>query len=254
MQQPSARQRLPSRACSAKVWPLLHWLARSCRHSHGVAGATGGRVLEIGCGAALPGIACGLSGADVTLCDLNAEVLEQTTAPNIAANAASCAVASARSGQAGSCESTFDEIVARFGMVSGDWAGLGGHLTSAGFAPFDLILASETIYRPEETDGGYTKQMALLDACLSEHGVAIFAAKRLYFGVGGGTRSFAGFASRWRGTHTAPAPVGSGGAGGAAATLPDKGEAAGASWVVTTAGKKEDGASNIRELLIIRRA
>ncbi|GIL52233.1 hypothetical protein Vafri_8151 [Volvox africanus] len=71
---------------------------------------------------------------------------------------------------------------------SGDWRLVGEHLTSRGYGGhYDLILSSETIY-------SVPAQERLLE-CIKQllqppHGVALIAAKRYYFGVGGGTKSF----------------------------------------------------------------
>eukprot|EP00198_Chlamydomonas_reinhardtii_P005030 XP_001694366.1 predicted protein [Chlamydomonas reinhardtii] len=72
--------------------------------------------------------------------------------------------------------------------VQGGAGAVGEHLTGRGYGGhYDLILSSETIY-------SVPAQERLLE-CIKRllqppHGVALVAAKRYYFGVGGGSKSF----------------------------------------------------------------
>jgi hypothetical protein len=50
-------------------------------------------------------------------------------------------------------------------------------------------VSAETIYAP----ASYPKLLAILNSCLAAGGVALFAAKAYYFGVGGGVLEFKGF-------------------------------------------------------------
>ena len=58
---------------------------------------------------------------------------------------------------------------------------------SAGKA--DVILSSECIYREDL----FASHAGVIARCLSQDGIAIVAAKRYYFGCGGGTIDFASF-------------------------------------------------------------
>ena len=50
----------------------------------------------------------------------------------------------------------------------------------------DLILASETIYN----EASLSPFCYMLEECLAPQGQALVAAKKMYFGVGGGIQSF----------------------------------------------------------------
>eukprot|EP01038_Epipyxis_sp_PR26KG_P014658 gene14658-19693_t len=127
------------------------------------------KVIELGCGHGLPGIAAlKLGFSSVMFADLNEEVLLNRTWPNIILN----------------CP---DQIF-RASCVSGDWDNLSLNLFeysegSKIFMEFDVVLASETLYSPCHCK----KFVLMLERHLSITGVAIIATKRYYFGVGGGT-------------------------------------------------------------------
>ncbi|GIL79487.1 hypothetical protein Vretimale_18370 [Volvox reticuliferus] len=133
----------------------------------------GKRVLELGCGHGLPGILALMSGAEVHFQDYNQEVLRRLTIPNVIANMVRLPRSRPRP-------------PTRY--FSGDWRLVGEHLTSRGYGGhYDFILSSESIY-------SVPAQERLLE-CIKQllqppHGVALIAAKRYYFGVGGGTKSF----------------------------------------------------------------
>ncbi|KXZ43892.1 hypothetical protein GPECTOR_78g80 [Gonium pectorale] len=133
----------------------------------------GKKVLELGCGHGLPGIVALMCGADVHFQDYNPQVLRRLTMPNVIANMERLPRPRPRPS-------------ARY--FSGDWRLVGEHLTGRGYGGhYDLILASETIY-------SVPAQERLLE-CIKQllqppHGVALVAAKRYYFGVGGGMKSF----------------------------------------------------------------
>jgi hypothetical protein len=86
---------------------------------------------------------------------------------------------------------------------------------------FDVILSAESVYR-EETFGDL---LCVLKSHLKVGGAAYFAAKRFYFGLGGGTVVFSKFIKR---------------------------EAA-ALFSVESVKVFEDGLSNIREIIVVRR-
>lgn len=97
------------------AWDLAGWLA------DGAFPMTGKRVLELGCGGALPGLVAALHAAEVTLQDLNREVLEQWTGYN----------------------ARLSGVAERVTLVAGEWAALGSILPEHSF---DLILSAETVY------------------------------------------------------------------------------------------------------------
>ena len=134
-------------------------------------------VLELGCGAGLPGIYACLKGARVCFQDYNSEVLKLFTIPNVAL--------SMNSGN------SFDffksptclENVKHCKFLSGDW-----ELAKSFLEPnsFDVVLTSETIYNSDVQELLYE----LIKFTLNLNGVAFVAAKSYYFGVGGGTDQF----------------------------------------------------------------
>ncbi|KAI4310783.1 hypothetical protein MLD38_035733 [Melastoma candidum] len=147
---------------------------------------SGKRVLELGCGHGLPAIFACLQGATaVHFQDFNAEVLRCLTIPNVNANLKS----SKHSGS----EVTDKDI--RF--FAGDWSNMVQLLpfvqdtesdqsseTSRGY---DIILMAETVYSISSIPSLYK----LIKKCLCcPTGVVYMAAKKHYFGVGGGSRRF----------------------------------------------------------------
>lgn len=134
-------------------------------------GLQGKKVLELGCGAALPGVLAFKHGASVWFNDYNEDVIKEITIPNVLLNVPST-----------------KETVTRF--FSGDWKSfeenfLLKELTEESWK-FDLILTSETIYNVENQ----SKLVSIFKNCLKREGEVLVAAKTFYFGVGGGLRQF----------------------------------------------------------------
>lgn len=139
----------------------------------------GRRVLELGCGAGLPGMHALLNGASVDFQDYNEEVLEHVTVPNILLNIADK--------QSDHLRQHINLSHCRF--FAGDWGSL---LNLINPDPnekgtYDIILSSETIYNLDSQKRLYQ----VIEKHLKRpSGVAYIAGKTCYFGVGGGTRSF----------------------------------------------------------------
>ncbi|KAK9671413.1 hypothetical protein RND81_12G028500 [Saponaria officinalis] len=146
----------------------------------------GKRVLELGCGHGLPGIfACLKGSAAVHFQDFNEEVLKCLTIPNLNANQPSGTSFS------DSCEIRF---------FAGDWNEVNNILPhahtdskssassdNAVMAGYDVILMAETVYSITTLPSLY----GLIKKCVSSPtGVVYMAAKKHYFGVGGGSRRF----------------------------------------------------------------
>ncbi|XP_076468589.1 histidine protein methyltransferase 1 homolog [Babylonia areolata] len=149
-----------------KVWEcgvdLCQYLAES-----GVP-VEGSRVLELGCGAGLPGILASRMGAlSVHFQDFNEEVLEMYTMKNVELNNVKPA----------SC--TF---------FSGDWASFAS-LAKDQHYRYDFILTAETIYNVSS----YSKLLTVFSSLLTKEGIVLVAAKNDYFGVGGSVSSFVHF-------------------------------------------------------------
>lgn len=138
------------------------------------------QVLELGCGAGLPGIYACLKGASVYFQDYNSEVLKLFTIPNVVLN-----LNAGRSSVDISNNPSVLGNVQGSGckFLSGDWDSAKSVLEPASF---DVILTSETIYNIEAQQSLYE----LMKFSIKPSGVAFVAAKSHYFGVGGGTDQF----------------------------------------------------------------
>lgn len=129
------------------------------------------RVLELGCGAGLPGIFALLHGAScVTFQDYNPGVINLFTIPNVLANITTHTLPSVK-------------------FFSGDWSDLVTALNpdDESTLKYDVVLTSETIYC-------ISSQPKLLEL-IKKHikpctGKALVAAKSHYFGVGGSMEMF----------------------------------------------------------------
>ncbi|KAG5459640.1 MAG: hypothetical protein BJ554DRAFT_8410 [Olpidium bornovanus] len=159
----------------------------------------GKRVLELGCGSALPS-ACvlrrcpALSALHVQ--DYNEDVLALVTLPNLIVNCPEFGAERAAGAGSGSGR---DEcrVVALEGDAAED-PGTAAEADGEGktLPPsqlYDLVLTSETVYSPASV----SRLCRALRACLrppafpeDAGGIALVAAKTFYFGVGGGTRAF----------------------------------------------------------------
>ncbi|XP_019180402.1 PREDICTED: histidine protein methyltransferase 1 homolog isoform X2 [Ipomoea nil] len=153
---------------------------------------TGKRVLELGCGHGLPGIFAFFQGAAaVHFQDFNAEVLQCLTIPNVNANIQQISVSST--------EKCVSEAELRY--FAGDWSevhrilpqtlsdenGINECQTVNNTAGYDIVLMAETVYSISALPSLYK----LIKKCTcSPHGVVYVAAKKHYFGVGGGSRRF----------------------------------------------------------------
>lgn len=171
-------------------------------------------VLELGCGFGLPGVWTLRRGCKrIVFQDLNADVLSSATVQHVVANEGA-------------------DAMSRVRFVAGDWfdnrlvsllksaADDGNVNASASY--YDLILSAETLYTPDLAK----RLCALLCVFLRpKTGMAVVAAKRYYFGstLGGGTSLFVDICKR---SPFLSAKV-------------DR--------------VLEDGASNIREVVLIRR-
>ncbi|XP_040575989.1 histidine protein methyltransferase 1 homolog [Lepeophtheirus salmonis] len=119
-------------------------------------------VLELGCGAGLPGIIFLSKGAtNVDFQDYNPEVVDYYTIPNVLLNN--------------------QESKSRF--FSGDWSSLQNIIIDT---KYDVILTSETIYNLENQH----KLISIFNSLLKDDGYIFLASKIHYFGVGGGLRQF----------------------------------------------------------------
>ncbi|KAL9411390.1 hypothetical protein AB3S75_045061 [Citrus x aurantiifolia] len=156
---------------------------------------SGKHVLELGCGHGLPGIFACLEGAAVIhFQDFNAEVLRYLTIPNVIANVP-------KKLQPAPTIETNCQSGAEVRFFAGDWSqihqllpcvkydekDLNCHPGDGPTSGYDIILMAETIYSVSAHQSLY----GLIKKSISRpHGVVYLAAKKHYFGVGGGTRRF----------------------------------------------------------------
>ncbi|PXF49343.1 Histidine protein methyltransferase 1-like [Gracilariopsis chorda] len=141
-----------------KLWECAIDLAEYLRKASLCKGKS---VLELGAGHAIPSIVAAMQDATV-LCiqDYNEEVLRDVTIPNLTTNTSNVPVR----------------------YFAGGWKTLPYNLRRR----FDIILSADTIYANQQCD-------SLADCIcrtLEVGGLALIAAKKYYFGVGGGTAAF----------------------------------------------------------------
>ncbi|KAL4222431.1 Histidine protein methyltransferase 1 [Mactra antiquata] len=133
----------------------------------------GKNVLEVGCGAGIPGIMSMLKGADnVHLQDYNKEVIEAYTIPNVILNKT-------------------DQCKCTCRYFSGDWNYFREQMIQEQVR-YDIILTAETIYKTEN----YKKLTQIFHSFLTDEGVIFVAAKSHYYGVGGGVCDFECFVKK----------------------------------------------------------
>ena len=130
------------------------------------------RILELGCGAALPSLYCLKQRPEVLdLQDFNPEVIEYITKPNCILN-------------------LVPENKCEIGLYSGDWADFLDKKKMKNNDDddnkYDLILTSETIY----DESNYGKLISVFKNLLKKDGTILLAAKIHYFGVGGSVQAF----------------------------------------------------------------
>ena len=148
------------------------------------------------------------SNLQLTLADYNLQVLALATIPNLLLTISSLLPCAQPWSDEGDLQITRDLLTAfdlelkaakvNISTISGAWGSTfvdlthGFSITSGGSGDLTLILASETIYSPASLrDFTYT-----VLSLLSQHdspsckAIALVAAKRMYFGVGGGVNEF----------------------------------------------------------------
>uniref|UniRef100_A0A915JXA9 protein-histidine N-methyltransferase n=1 Tax=Romanomermis culicivorax TaxID=13658 RepID=A0A915JXA9_ROMCU len=147
-----------------KIWECSIDLGRYISRLDSKVKLANKNVVELGCGAGIPGLASLLSNANrVVFQDYNKEVLDLWTRPNV-------------------------ELMRKVGKCSFyacDWENISQVISEK----FDIILSSETIYCPSS----YEKLFKAISTLLKQDGIALVAAKSYYFGVGGSVSGFSDY-------------------------------------------------------------
>ncbi|KAJ1649271.1 hypothetical protein IWQ61_009590 [Dispira simplex] len=205
-----------------KTWEcaadLVYYLARTFPHWQAM---TDLRVLELGCGSALPGVFClvTLPQARVDVQDYNEEVLRLVTIPNLLVNTVwrphdtllsavedspsigveipvGVSINASDDGNNEEGMSDREDQLARLQqrcrVFAGDWSHMASLLMSSEQSglhgpQYDLILTSETIY----SQRSQRKLYQLIRSVLKPTGIALIAAKSIYFGCDGSLHTFA---------------------------------------------------------------
>lgn len=189
-----------------KVWEgSLDLVRYICQHKSALQLDKRSRILELGCGHALP--ACWLlreyyerrrlpetanetSSWTLTLTDYNDFCLQDAAIPNIVLNMASIGVTFDSEQPQGT--SVGKRVAPLLRLGHGDWMDLSRQLleqsNNVADKTFDLILAAETVY--SERAAADTVTFLLRHISDEEESVALVATKRFYFGVGGGSDAF----------------------------------------------------------------
>ena len=125
------------------------------------------KVMDLGCGHGFAGLYFVLRGSKcVVFQDFNQEVLDITK------------------GYINQIKEKYNvDLINNCFFCSGDWAQFTFNST------FDVIISGDTLYNEDN----YEKIYNVLNQYLSENGVAYFATKKFYYGVGGGMSSFCYF-------------------------------------------------------------
>lgn len=176
-----------------KIWECTYDLLEYIE-AEGVS-FVGKKVLDLGCGAGLLGIAALKMGAsDVHFQDYNSTVVERLTIPTVLLNCEDSSVEEDDDSSPSSKKRAIDlsqhPQFVRCRFFSGDWAAFLPLMVSSDTAPkYDIILTSETIYNTAY----YAALHQVLHKLLDPDGVIYLATKSHYFGVGGGFLLFQKF-------------------------------------------------------------
>ncbi|XP_076897063.1 uncharacterized protein LOC143550265 [Bidens hawaiensis] len=148
----------------------------------------GMKVLELGCGHGLPGIYSCLQGASaVHFQDFNSEVLQCLTIPNVVANLPVKSQSQSADSEVRFFAGDWSEVYKILPNLQTDDQDSKCRSGSSESIGYDIILMAETVYSISTLPALYE----LIKKCMSRpYGVVYMAAKKYYFGVGGGSRRF----------------------------------------------------------------
>ncbi|XP_048842665.1 histidine protein methyltransferase 1 homolog [Brienomyrus brachyistius] len=175
-----------------KIWECTYDLLEYIE-AEGVS-FVGKKVLDLGCGAGLLGIAALKMGAsDVHFQDYNSTVVDRLTIPTVLLNCEDSSVEEddgSPSSKKRATDLSQHPQFAKCRFFSGDWAAFLPLMVSRDTAPkYDIILTSETIYNTAY----YAALHQVFHKLLDSDGVIYLATKSHYFGVGGGLLLFQKF-------------------------------------------------------------
>ncbi|XP_047376425.1 histidine protein methyltransferase 1 homolog [Sciurus carolinensis] len=154
----------------------------------------GKKVLDLGCGSGLLGIAALKGGAkEIHFQDYNSLVIDEVTLPNVVANSTLEEEENdVNEPDPKRCrKSKVAQELRQCRFFSGEWSEFCKLVLSGEklFVKYDLILTSETIYNPDY----YSALHQAFHRLLGENGQVLLASKAHYFGVGGGVHLFQKF-------------------------------------------------------------
>ena len=164
-----------------KIWECSLDLAR---HVHKESSLfKGKRVLELGCGVGLPGIAAVQHGTShVLFQDFNRDVLLSRTIPSVLLNT-----------QKSQEVENLEDFMQVCSFCYGSWDSVREVCGSSCQHSFDVILSSETIYN---CDNFASLLRAMKHFLVETDGLVFVAAKAYYFGVGGSVSEFLEFVQK----------------------------------------------------------
>ncbi|KAF7880578.1 uncharacterized protein EAF02_007424 [Botrytis sinoallii] len=177
-----------------------------------IVGEGRGRVLELGCGTALPSLAVfqwflenttsSTSGLELGLADYNPTVLQLVTLPNILLSWAQITKSESweAEGELDIDEALISEFISaltsrniNISLFSGAWSPDFVSLVTDKLhlsCENTIIIGAETIYSPAALKAFAETLMALLDLSTGSNKTALIGAKKVYFGVGGSIEDF----------------------------------------------------------------
>ncbi|KAF7940232.1 uncharacterized protein EAE98_000359 [Botrytis deweyae] len=177
-----------------------------------IVGEGRGRVLELGCGTALPSLAVfqwflenttsSTSGLELGLADYNPTVLQLVTLPNILLSWAQITKSESweAEGELDIDEALISEFISgltsrniNISLFSGAWSPDFVSLVTDKLhlsCESTIIIGAETIYSPAALKAFAETLMALLDLSTGSNKTALIGAKKVYFGVGGSIEDF----------------------------------------------------------------